>query len=87
MTKFPSEICLRIACELGKNAWKITLVLDILKAEVEAREVSDGSTISVMKYPPRVPLNSTGSSLVTNSYKLRCVYCGGEHYSADHYYY
>jgi len=66
--------------------WKITPVLDILKAEVEAREVSDGSTISAMKspvvHPPRVVVNSTGSSLVANSYKLRCVYCGGEHYSA-----
>jgi len=62
MTKFPSEIRLRIARELGKNARKITPVLDILKAEVE---VSDGSTISAMKPPvvhvPRVAVNSTTS--------------------------
>ena len=47
MTKFPSEIRLRIAREIGKNVWKITPVLNILKAEVEAREVSEGSTIIV----------------------------------------
>ena len=38
MTKFPSEIRLRIAREISKNAWKISPLLDILKAEVEARE-------------------------------------------------
>jgi len=37
MMKFPSEIHLQIVRELGKNAWKITPVLDILKAEVEAQ--------------------------------------------------
>ena len=86
MTKFPSEIRLRIARELGKNAWRITPLLNILKAEVEAREVSDGSTISSMKsstvQSPRVSSNSTGSALVANSYKVRCAFCGGDHYSA-----
>ena len=86
MTKFPSEIRLRIAREIGKNAWKISPLLDILKAEVEAREVSEGSTISTLKSPAvqstRIPHNSTGSSLVANSYRIRCVYCNGEHYSA-----
>jgi len=48
MMKFPNEICLQIARELGKIAWRITAVLDILKAEVETREVSDGSTIGAM---------------------------------------
>jgi len=86
MAKFLNKIRLQIARDFGKNAWKIEPVLDILKAEVEAREVSDGSTISTTKSPTvqqlRVPANSTGSSLVTNSYKLRYVYCGGEHYLA-----
>ena len=86
MTKFPGEIRLRIAREIGKNVWKISPVLDILKAEVEAREVSERSTISTLKSPavqsPKIPLNSTGSALVANSYRIRCIYCSGEHYSA-----
>jgi len=45
MTKLPDEIRLRIAREAGRNAWKINPLLDILKREVEAREVSVGSTI------------------------------------------
>ena len=36
MTKFPSDIHLRIARETGRDAWKIGPLLDIIKIEVEA---------------------------------------------------
>ena len=87
MTKLPDEIRLRIAREAGRNAWKINPLLDILKQEVEAREVSEGSTISTMKnpvaQPPRREPSSTGSALIANNYGMHCVYCNGEHYSAS----
>ena len=51
MTKFPSDICLRIARETGREAWRITPLLTTLRQEVEAREASEGSTITVMKTP------------------------------------
>jgi len=52
MAKFPSEIHLRIVRELGKNAWKITPVLDIWKLKLKpGKSVTDGSTISAMKSP------------------------------------
>ena len=84
MTKLPDEICLRISCEASRNDWKINPLLDILKQEVEAKEASDGSTISTMKnpvsQPPRREPPSTGSALIANNYKVHCVYCNGEHY-------
>ena len=60
MTKFPSDIRLRIAQETGREAWRITSLLTILRQEVEAREVSEGSTINVMRnpvQPSRLPSN------------------------------
>ena len=86
MTKFPSDIRLRIARETGREAWRITPLLTTLRQEVEAREASEGSTINVMKTPAqqsRPPSNSTASSLVANSYNVRCVYCNASHFSAS----
>ena len=86
MTKFPSDIWLRIARETGREAWRITPLLTTLRQEVEAREASEGSTINVMKTPAqqsRPPSNSTASSLVANSYNVRCVYCNASNFSAS----
>lgn len=86
MTKFPSDIRLRIARETGGEAWKITPLLTTLRQEVEAREASEGSTINVIRtpvQPPRPPTNGTASSLVANSYNVHCVYCNASHFSAS----
>ena len=86
MTKFPSDIRLRIAQETRREVWRITPLLTILRQEVEAREVSEGSTISVMRnpvQPSRPPSNPTASSLVANSYNVHCVYCNAPHFSAS----
>ena len=77
MTKFPSDIALRIAQETGREAWRITPLLTILRQEVKAREVSKGSTINIMRTPvqlSRPPSNPTASSLVANSYNVHCVH-------------
>ena len=55
MAKLPNEICLRIAQETGKDAWKIDNVMKILKEEVEAREVSEGTSINTTKIVTPVP--------------------------------
>ena len=86
MTKFPSDIHLRIARETRREAWRITPLLTILRQEVEAREVSEGSIINVMRnpvQPSRPPSNPTASSLVANSYSVHCVYCNVPHFSAS----
>ena len=86
MTKFPSDIRLRIARETGREAWKITPLLMILRQEVEEREANEGSTINVMKtpvQPSRPSSNGTASSLVANNYNVLCVYCNAPHFSAS----
>ena len=88
MTKFPSDIRLRIARETGREAWKIQPLLDMIKKEVEAREASEGAVVSTNRPNGPVPRNPpipSASSLVTNSsnYKPKCVYCDDEHYSAS----
>lgn len=86
MTKFPSDIHVRIARETGREAWRIEPLLDIIKTEVETREVSEGATMSANKPTgslPRNPVLPTASSLVASNYKPRCVYCDDEHYSAS----
>lgn len=88
MTKFPSDICLWIALETGREAWKITLLLDIIKNEVEALKASEGAAMSINK--PTVPGARNlppprASSLVTNlsNCKPNCICCDEEHYSAS----
>jgi len=86
MAKLPDDIRLRIARGAGKGPWKIGPLLDILKEEVEAREASEGATVSTGKSSTphnRHPSNPTASSLVASSFKVRCVYCNGEHFSAS----
>ena len=88
MTKLPEDIRFRIARGTGKGAWKIGLLLTILKEEVEAREASEGSMVNTTKsFGPlnKGPSNRTASSLVANKYKVHvhCVYCNGENFSAS----
>ena len=86
MTKFPSDIRLRIARETGREAWRIAPLLTTLRQEVEVREASEGSTINIMKTPtqqPRPPSIGTASSLVANSYNVHCVCNNASHFSAS----
>ena len=80
MTKFPTEISLRIARETGREAWQIDELLRIVKQEVEARAASEGAAVNPVRVPAQCVLNpainSTASSLVTSNCKIQCVYCG-----------
>ena len=88
MTKFPSDIHLRIARETGREAWRINDLLRIVKQEVEARKASEGAAVSPVRVPAQSgrspPFNSTASSLVTSNRKLQCVNCSGKHFSASY---
>ena len=87
MTKFLSDIRLRIARETGREAWWIDDLLRILKQEVEVREASEGAAVNPTRdsaQSHRSPsFNSTASSIVTSNHKLQCVYYSGEHFSAS----
>lgn len=91
MDKLPSEIRLQVARKATGEVWQIDELLKTIKLEVEAREASEMSKIQNSKLPTRERNysrqdTSTSSSLFTkstNDFKLRCVYCEGEHYSAS----
>ena len=73
LSKFPSDIRLRVACESGKGgneAWNIDELLKIIRQEVEAREASETTHVSTLRLPNynsrgHNSPNPTGSPLVT----------------------
>ena len=90
MGKLPSEIRLRIARETKSSVWKIDELLDVIKKEVEARELSEFVRASEEKgSKPTRKVFSTAKSLVANQqkpvneFKIQCVYCNRNHYSAS----
>jgi len=78
-----------VARENREETWDITRVMSTILTEIEARETSEGARIltpRVTVAPPKMQVggfNPTASSLVTNGFSVRCVYCGETHYSAS----
>ena len=84
-----------MARETTSAVWKIEELLEIIKQEVEAREVSQSVKINEERITKpsgnqhRYPKPSTASSLVTKEdspmkpHQVRYVYCNELHYSAS----
>ena len=91
MTKLPSEIRLQIARKSSGDVWKIDELLDTIKTEIEAREVSDGvqSSLQQNKSPggqhqsPRLPAVGAFSNQDKPGKHIQCVYCKEHHCSAS----
>ena len=99
LSKMPGDIRLQIARQTKKDAWKIDDLLQIIKFELEAREISEATkssekpglpTISHKRDGTKPPQSPTGRSLVvesddnnTNHAKINCAYCNALHYSAS----
>ena len=89
LSKFPSEIRLRVARESGDDTWDIDELLKIIRQEVEAREASETTHVSMQRLPTHNARshgspNPTASSLVTSgNNNIHCVYCNGNHFSAS----
>ena len=95
----PGDICLQIARQAKKDAWKIDDLLQIIKFEIEAREMSEATKSSekpglLMTSPKhdgtKSPLSPTAKSLLiesrdpnTTRVRINCAYCNGLHYSAS----
>ena len=92
MSKLPNEIRLLIAREAKEDVWQLEELMSVVKAEVEAREASEGaklgqcrpstSTYSGQRAPSGHQIPSASTS-VSNEFKLQCAYCKGPHYSAS----
>lgn len=94
MAKLPNEIRLRVARETKSTVWKIEELLELIKQEVEARELSEGVKASEERNSKpsnfsKSPKYSTGNSLVSNEdqskrgMNIQCAYCKDFHYSAS----
>ena len=94
MSKLPNDIRLRIARETTSEVWKMDELLDVIKAEVEAREASEGTKVNASNRPQQVfnhkntnkqssSSHPTMDSFFTNTRGLLCVHCNGNHYSAS----
>ena len=51
LSKFPSDIRLRVARESGDDTWNIDELLKIIRLEVEAREASEATHVSMQRLP------------------------------------
>ncbi|XP_015760042.1 PREDICTED: uncharacterized protein LOC107339292 [Acropora digitifera] len=96
MAKLPGEVRVRIARETKSSVSQIEGLLETIKEEVEAREISESVRITKDRnpkssmYQSKPPRYSTANSLVTRNdfttrrpSQLRWVYCSGPHYSAS----
>jgi hypothetical protein len=93
MSKLPIEIRLEIARKSTGDVWKIEELLETIKTEIEAREVSEGvqssqqpSKNSVPPYSPRIPSAGAFMTFMTEDKTgkhIQCVYCKEFHFSAS----
>ena len=87
MSKLPNDIRIQITRKVNDETWKIDELLQAIKREIEVREASERIKTNDNKSPPYSRPNSGSASALTarsnESFKLQCVYCKGEHYSAS----
>ena len=91
MAKLPVEIRLQVARITTNDVWKIEELLQIIKGEVEAREISDAVKVNEKKYLDITHKSAAGNMGTASSLTVRdhgpgrrkCVYCGEDHYSAS----
>jgi hypothetical protein len=88
MSKLPNDIRIQIARKANSDTWKIDELLEVIKVEIEVREASERikTNDNNKLRPSNRPNYGSASALTTRSgesFKLQCVYCKGEHYSAS----
>ena len=86
MSKLPSDVRLQIARKTEKDVWVIKDLLEIIRREVEARELNEQvKANSEIKKPPssRVLTTSSLTAQGSGGSPITCAYCGKQHYSAS----
>ena len=73
MSKLPNDIRLRIARETTSEVWKMDELLEVIKAEVEAREASEGTKLGPQqllnhKNNPKHPSSSSNYGCIFNKH-------------------
>ena len=96
MSKLPNDLRIRIARETASAVWKIEELIDVIKREVEAIEVSENVKITEdrnkkpppyqnknVKYPTANSLVAKDDQTAKKTPEIRCVYCHDLHYSVS----
>ena len=66
----------------AKKVWKVEDLLDIIKSEIEAREISEAiraTDLKVVRSSQKASVNSL--CFTKNQSQLYCAYCKGEYFS------
>lgn len=86
MSKLPNEIRLRVARENKDGVWELSRLMETIRVEVEAREASESTKVTLSKLTNQSSggsADSTASSLVVGNHDIQCVYCKQNHFSAS----
>ena len=90
MSKLPSDVRLQVARVTAKEVWEIQEILTVIKAEVEAREISDTIKINERKgtdgYVSRRFNPPSAAALTAQACQgggIKCVFCKEGHYSTS----
>ena len=97
MSKLPQEVRIQVARNTAQEVWQMSELLEVIRKEVEAREISEGVKTNVNTDKPKpnqTPRMPSAAALIandgsrpfpngSNGIQFKCVYCGGAHFSAS----
>ncbi len=86
MARMPSEISIQVARKTTEDVWDIDGTLEIIRKEIEAREMSSKIRINEKKPEKEVsaPTGTTRAFVAAqNTRKIECFFCKKEHYASD----
>ena len=95
MSKLPQEVRIQIARNTAQEVWQMSDILDVIRREVEAQEISEGVRVNTDKPNPTYNQIKTPSAAALiasvnentqpspDGTQIKCAYCRGGHYSAS----
>ena len=95
MSKLPQEVRIQVARNTAQEVWQMSDILNVIRQEVEAREISEGvkvnadkpkQTYNQMRTPSAAALIAKvneGTRPSPAGTQIKCAYCRGGHYSAS----
>ena len=94
MSKLPHEIRVQVARNTALEVWNMSELLEVIRQEVEAREISEGvkTNVNLEKVNPKPQRTPTANALLSQDgtqtsplkgIQVKCAYCKGGHISAS----
>ena len=81
----PGEITVQVARKVTEDIWPIHEILDIIRREIEARELSKSVSVTrnTVKQPPKVSLATTKSFVAKTNEREICYLCSKGHLTIE----